>query len=79
MTKIIVDKEKGTDEKLEAMLPPEHRASFKNIIAVMKKANEQTKEIRRKKNEFQIKMIGKAVEPLWKMKDTENVGHLTKD
>lgn len=79
MTKILVDKEKGMDEKLEALLPPEHRASFKNIIAVMKKANEQTKELRRKKNEIQLKMIGKAVEPLWVMKDTENVGHLTRD
>ena len=79
MTKILVDKEKGMDEKLEAMLPAEHRASFKTIIAIMKKANEFAKEARRKKNELQIAMIGKAVEPLWKMKDTENVGHLTRD
>ena len=79
MTKILVDKEKGMDEKLEAMLPPEHRPPFKNYISLMKKAAEATREIRRKKNEMQMKGIAMALEPLWKMKDKENVGHLTRD
>jgi len=79
MIKILVDKEKGMDEKLEAILPQEHRASFKTIIAIMKKAHAAHQEIKRKKNELQLKMIGKAVEPLWLMKDTENVGYLTRD
>lgn len=42
-------------------------------------AIEKAKEIKRKKDELQLKLIRKAVEPLWVMKDKENLGYITKE
>ena len=41
----------------------------------MIKANE----LKKKKDEMQLKLIGKAVDPIWKMKDKENLGYITKE
>ena len=54
ITKILVDKEKGLDEKLEVMVPPEHIEGFRNYISVLKTAREQALELKRKKDELQI-------------------------
>lgn len=43
------------------------------------KAMEKAKELKRKKDELQLKLIKKAVEPIWKIKDKENLGYITKD
>ena len=40
---------------------------------------EKAKEMKRKKDELQLKLIKKAVEPIWKIKDKENLGYITKD
>lgn len=43
------------------------------------KALAKAKELKKKKDELQLKLIKKAVEPIWKIKDKENLGFITKD
>ena len=43
------------------------------------KAVEKAKELKRKKDELQLKLIRKAVDPLWALKDTEDLGYITKE
>ena len=54
MIKIMVDKEKGMDEKLEAIVPPEHLEGAKNYISILKTAREYAIELKRKKDEIQV-------------------------
>ena len=52
---------------------------YKKYYIMAETAIEKAKEIKRKKDELQLKLIRKAVEPLWVMKDKENLGYITKE
>lgn len=53
--------------------------AYRPYYDMANKAMEKAKELKKKKDEMQLKLIGKAVEPIWKMKDTENLGYITKE
>ena len=48
----MVDKEKGMDEKLEVIVPPEHIDDFKKYISILRAAREKAIEQKRKKDEM---------------------------
>lgn len=52
IAKVMVDKEKGMDEKIEVVVPPEHIDAFRNYISILKAAREKAIELKRKKDEI---------------------------
>jgi hypothetical protein len=40
---------------------------------------EKAKELKKQKDEMQLKMFEKAIDPLWIQQDPENKGYITKD
>jgi hypothetical protein len=52
---------------------------YKQYYTLAEKAVAKAKELKKKKDELQLKLIKKAVEPIWKIKDKENLGFITKD
>ena len=79
ITKVMVDKEKGMDEKLEVIVPPEHIDDFRRYISILRAAREKAIELKRKKDEMQVQLIYKALESPWKKYDPEDTGYLAKD
>lgn len=63
---------------MEALLPPEQKPKFEKFLKVYRQANEKLQAARKKKQEIQLQLITKAVTVIWKQRDPENLGYISK-
>ena len=59
---------------MDSMVPEEYKGYYNHANVALEKA----KELKAKKDEMQLAIITKAVNPIWSKKDTEGLGHITK-
>lgn len=62
-------------QAVEGMLPGSYKGSFQTALSVY----DQAVDLKKQKDELQISMFEKAIDPVWQNYDKDNKGYITQD